>query len=298
MRVAILSAKAELYSTQRLLAAAAERGMEAMVVSPVGCYMSLNSNGPQIHQKGQVLPAFDAVMPRVGPELTFFGAALLRQFEAMGVYTPVSAAALQRSRDKLRALQILTAQQIPMPVTAFAHVPDDIPDLIEMVGGAPLVLKLLEGSQGIGVVLAETAQAAKSVIEAFMGVKVNILVQEYIKESAGRDLRLLVVGDKVVAAMERIAKNGDFRANLHRGGEARAVKISPQERRLAVQAAKSLGLGIAGVDLLRSDRGPLVLEVNSSPGLEGIEAATGLDIAGIMMDHLIEHSRKRRKRDV
>ncbi|WP_341502301.1 30S ribosomal protein S6--L-glutamate ligase [Gallaecimonas sp. GXIMD4217] len=286
MRIAILSANPELHSTKRLIAAAEERGMEAMVVNPVNSYMSINAGGPAMHSRGQDLPHFDAVIPRIGPEITFYGAAVLRQFEAMGVYSPISSAALTRSRDKLRAMQVLARQGIDMPITGFANAPDDIPDLIDMVGGAPLVIKLLEGSQGIGVVLAETRQAAESVIEAFMGIKANIMVQEYIKEAAGHDLRLFVVGDKVVGAMERVAKDGDFRANIHRGGEARAVKITPRERKIALQAARTLGLEVAGVDLLRSERGPLVVEVNSSPGVEGIERATGKDITGAVMDHV------------
>ena len=216
---------------------------------------------------------------------------MLRQFEMMGVYPLIESVALTRSRDKLRSLQLLSRKGIGMPVTGFANKPDDIKDLIKMVGGAPLVIKLLKGTQGIGVVLAETAKAAESVIEAFMGVKADILVQEFIKEAGGSDIRCLVVGNKVVAAMKRQAAPGEFRSNLHRGGSAKLIKITPEERSTAVRAAKILGLGVAGVDILRSNHGPVVMEVNSSPGLQGIEEASGKDVAGLMIDYVETHAK-------
>lgn len=283
MKIAILSRDPKLYSTRRLVAAARERGHEPRVIDALRCYMNIASHGPSIHFKGEDIGDFDAVIPRIGASVTFYGTAVLRQFEMIGVYPLNESVAIVRARDKLRSLQLLARKGIGLPVTGFADAPDDVQDLIKMVGGAPLVIKLLEGTQGIGVVLAETEQAAASVVEAFMGLRANILVQEYIKEAGGADIRCFVIGDKVVASMKRQAKPGEFRSNLHRGGTASLVRITPEERATAVRAAKIIGLNVAGVDILRSKRGPLVMEVNSSPGLEGIETATGKDIAGMMI---------------
>lgn len=262
-----------------------------MVLDALRCYMEVVQSKPTVHFKGEILPKFDAVIPRIGASVTFYGTAVLRQFEMMGAYPLAESVAISRSRDKLRSLQLLSRKGLGLPITGFAHDPDDVQDLIKMVGGAPLVIKLLEGTQGIGVVLAETKKAAESVIEAFMGLKANIMVQEFIKESAGSDIRCLVVGDKVVAAMKRQGLPGEFRSNLHRGGNATLVKITPTERATAVKAAQVMGLGVAGVDILRSERGPLIMEVNSSPGLEGIENATGKDIAGLIVEHIEKNAK-------
>jgi ribosomal protein S6--L-glutamate ligase len=239
-----------------------------------------------IHYKGEELDGFDAIIPRIGASVTFYGTAVLRQFEMMGVYPLNESVAISRSRDKLRSLQLLSRKGIGLPVTGFANKPDDIKDLIKMVNGAPLVIKLLQGTQGIGVVLAETEKAAESVIESFLGLNASVLVQEFIKESKGSDIRCLVIDDKVVASMKRQALEGEFRSNIHRGGSASLVKLSPEERSTAVRAARTMGLNVAGVDLLRSNHGPLVMEVNSSPGLEGIEKATGKDIADLIIDFI------------
>ena len=291
MKIAILSRNKKLYSTRRLIEACEQRGHEAVVLDALRSYMEVVPSKPEVHLKGETLPAFDAVIPRIGASITFYGTAVLRQFEMMGAFPLNESVAISRSRDKLRSLQLLSRKGVGLPSTGFAHHPDDIQDLIKMVGGAPLVIKLLEGTQGIGVVLAETKKAAESVIEAFMGLKANIMVQEYIKEAGGADIRCLVVGDKVVAAMKRQALPGEFRSNLHRGGSATLIKITPAERATAVNAAKIMGLNVAGVDLLRSERGPLVMEVNSSPGLEGIEQATGKDIAGMIIDFIEKNAR-------
>ncbi|MBE0439227.1 MAG: 30S ribosomal protein S6--L-glutamate ligase [Gammaproteobacteria bacterium] len=284
MKIAILSRNPNLYSTRRLVEAAESRGHEVHVIDVLRCYMNITSMKPEVHYKGQNLTGFDAVIPRIGASVTFYGTAVLRQFEMMHVYPVNESVAISRSRDKLRALQLLSRKGLGLPVTGFAHRPDDVDDLIKMVGGAPLVIKLLEGTQGIGVVLAETKAAAESVIEAFMGMKANILVQEFIKEAGGADIRCLVVGDKVVAAMKRQGKEGEFRSNIHRGGTANLIRITPEERSTAVRAARTMGLNVCGVDLLRSNHGPVVMEVNSSPGLQGIEGATGKDIASMIID--------------
>ncbi|SFM89270.1 SSU ribosomal protein S6P modification protein [Izhakiella capsodis] len=291
MKIAILSCDEALYSCRRLLETASERGHQAEVIDPLSCYMNINPASPCVHYHGRQLPYFDAVIPRIGAAITFYGMAVLRQFEMCGSYPFNESLAITRARDKLRSMQLMARQGIDLPVTGFAHSPDDTQDLIEMVGGAPLVVKLVEGTQGIGVVLAETRQAAESVIDAFRGLKAHILVQEFIKEAHGRDIRCFVIGDEVVAAIEREAKEGDFRSNLHRGGQARAVVITPQERAVAVKAANTLGLDVAGVDILRAKRGPLVMEVNASPGLEGIESTTGLNIAGMIISWLEEQAR-------
>ncbi|MGB2078516.1 MAG: 30S ribosomal protein S6--L-glutamate ligase [Vibrio sp.] len=286
MKIGILSRNRSLYSTKRLIEACQQRGHEVKVIDALRCYMNINSQQPQIHFKGEELIGFDAIIPRIGASVTFYGTAVLRQFEMMGVYPVNESVAISRSRDKLRSMQLLSRKSLGMPVTGFASKPDDVKDLLAMVGGAPVVIKLLEGTQGIGVVLAETRKAAESVVEAFMGLKANIMVQEYIKEAGGADIRCFVIGDRVIAAMKRQAPEGEFRSNLHRGGSASLVRITPEERKTAVTAAKVMGLNVAGVDILRSSRGPLIMEVNSSPGLEGIEKATGKDIAGMIIEFI------------
>ena len=294
MKIALLSRNSKLYSTRRLIEAANERGHEVTVLDVLRCYMNITSHRPSIHYKGKELDGFDAVIPRIGASVTFYGTAVLRQFEMMGVYPLNESVAISRSRDKLRALQLLSRKGIGLPITGFANKPDDIEDLITMVGGTPLVIKLLQGTQGMGVVLAETHQAAESVIESFLGLKASVLVQEYIGETGGSDIRCLVIGDRVVAAMKRQSKAGEFRSNIHRGGSASLIKITPEERSTAVRAASTMGLNVCGVDILRSNHGPLVMEVNSSPGLEGIEHATDKDIAGMIIQFM-ERNAKRGK---
>ena len=292
MKIAILSRNSRLYSTQRLVEVARERGHVVRVLDPLRCYVRIAPGDVAIRYKGKPLKDIDAVIPRIGTTSTFYGTAVLRQLEMMGVYTPNPSDAVLRARDKLRALQILASQGLDMPVTVFGDNPDDTADVLAMLGDPPHVIKLNEGSQGTGVVLAEKRSASQSVIEAFRGLYANFLVQEFIGEANGSDLRCFVVGNKVVAAMQRDASPGDFRANLHRGGSAQAATLSSEERQISIRAAKALGLGIAGVDLLRSRRGPLILEVNASPGLEGIEAATGVDVSGHIIKHLEQHARK------
>lgn len=291
MKIAILSRNKKLYSTRRLIEACESRGHEVRVLDALHCYMNITSSKPSIHYRGEELTGFDAVIPRIGASITFYGTAVLRQFEMMGVYPLNESVAISRSRDKLRSLQLLSRKGVGLPTTGFAHKPDDTNDLIRMAGGTPLVIKLLEGTQGIGVVLAETKKAAESVIEAFMGLKTNILIQQFIAEAGGADIRCLVIGDKVVAAMKRQGAEGEFRSNLHRGGSASLVKITPKERATAVKAAKTMGLNVAGVDLLRSKDGPLVMEVNSSPGLEGIEKSTSKDVAGMIIEFIEKHAK-------
>jgi len=295
MKIAVLSQKKSLYSTRRLVEAAKQRGHEVRVIDPLRCYMNITSQQPLIYHRGKPLADLDAVIPRIGASILFYGTALVRQFETMGVFTLNRSTAISCARDKLRSMQLLSRKGIGLPVTGFAHAPDDIKGVIKMVGGAPLVLKLLDGTQGIGVVLAETNKAAESVIDAFWGLRSNILIQEYIKEAAGSDIRCLVIGGKVVAAMRRQAGEGEFRSNLHRGGKAGAVKPSAEERAMAVRAAKAIGLDVAGVDILRAERGPLVIEVNSSPGLEGIEACSGKDIAAAMIQYIEDNALKRKR---
>lgn len=291
MRLAILSRSPSCYSTMRLVAAAKKRGHKVDVIDALRCYMNITSEEPSIYYKGKKLPKYDALIPRIGPSVTFYGCAIVRQFELMGVFSINSSIAITRSRDKLRALQLLARKGIDMPVSSFANFTNDVKGLTKLVGGAPLVIKLLEGTQGIGVVLAETNKAAESVIEAFYGLKANILVQEYIKEANGADIRCFVMGNKVVAAMKRQAQAGEFRSNLHRGGKSEMIRITKQEREMAIKAAKVMGLHMAGVDMLRSNRGPLVMEVNSSPGLEGIEAATKKDVASDIIAYLEKHAK-------
>ena len=286
MKIAVLSRNKKLYSTRRLVEAAEQRGHEVQVIDVLRCYMNITSLKPTIHYRGEVLEGFDAVIPRIGASVTFYGTAVLRQFEMMNVFPLNESVAITRSRDKLRSAQLMARKGVGMPVTGFAHNPDDINDLIKEVGGSPLVIKLLEGTQGIGVVLAETKKAAESVIQAFMGLKANIMVQEFIKEAGGSDLRCFVVGGKVVATMKRQGPEGEFRSNLHRGGIASLVRLTPAERATAVRAASIMGLEVCGVDLLRSNHGPVVMEVNSSPGLEGIESASEKDVAGIIIQYM------------
>ena len=291
MKIAILSRKESLYSTTRLKQAAEQRGHEVFIIDYLRCYMNITAKNPRVHYKGEALQLFDAIIPRIGAKRTFYGTAIVRQFETMGTYSINPSIGITRSRDKLRSQQLLAMKGVDMPITGFAHSASDVDDLINTVGGAPLVIKLIEGTQGVGVVLAETKKAAESVIQTLMGINANMITQEYIKESGGSDIRCFVVGDKVVAAMKRQAGEGEFRANIHRGGSAQAIKITKEEREAAVKSAKIMGLHMAGVDLLRSDRGPLVLEINSSPGLEGIEKSTNKDIAGMVIEHIEKHAK-------
>lgn len=286
MKIAILSRGKNIYSTRRLLEAVEQRGHEPLLLDHMKCVLVIEKGRPHIYYGGKEVTNVDAVIPRIGSSVTFYGAAVVRQFEMMKIFTAVESQALVRSRDKLRSLQILARAGIGMPKTAFASVPKDIDNLLETIGGAPCVIKLLEGTQGIGVILADNDKAAKSVIEAFLKLEANMLVQEFIKEAKGADIRAFVVDGQIVGAMKRQAKDGEFRSNLHRGGSASLIQLSTEEKATAIKAAKKLGLGIAGVDMLQSERGPLVMEVNSSPGLEGIEKATGIDIAGKIIEYV------------
>ena len=297
MKIAILSRRPSLYSTRRLKEAGQTRGHEVRIVDYLRCYMDITSHKPQVLYQGEPLAGYDAIIPRVGASHTFYGTAVVRQFEMMGVYSANESQAISRSRDKLRSLQLLARKGIGLPVTGFAHSTKDIEGLVNIVGGAPLVIKLLEGTQGIGVILAETRKAAEAVIEAFRGLNANILVQEYLKEARGADIRCLVVGNRVVAAMMRQAPPGEFRSNLHRGGTAAKIKLTPEERSTATRAAKAMGLNVAGVDLIRSNHGPVVLEVNSSPGLEGSEAASGVDVAAEIVEFLEKNASPGNTRD-
>lgn len=296
MRIGILSRNAKLYSTSRLKEAAAARGHEVRVVDYTRCYMNVTSNRPQVLLAGQAME-FDAVIPRIGASNTFYGTAVVRQFEMMHTYPLNTSQAISRSRDKLRALQLLARAGLGLPVTGFARSTKDIEGLIQVVGGAPLIIKLVEGTQGIGVVLAETDKAAESVMAAFIQLDANILVQEFIKEAGGADIRAFVIGDKVVASMKRQGPEGEFRSNLHRGGSASSIKLTPIERSTAVRAAKVLGLRVAGVDMLRSNHGPVIMEVNSSPGLEGIETSSGKNVAGSIIEHLEKNAKPGKTKD-
>lgn len=297
MKIAILSRKASLYSTSRLVEAAKKHGYQVEVIDYLRCFMNITSHKPQVFYRGRSLADIDAVIPRIGASHTFYGTAVVRQFEMMGTFSLNRSQAISRSRDKLRSLQIMARQGIGLPTTGCAHSTRDVGGLINSVGGAPLVVKLLEGTQGIGVVLAENRNAAESVIEAFRGLKANIIVQEFIKEAKGQDLRCLVIGDRVFASMMRKAPEGEFRSNLHRGGVAKKATITPTERAMAVKAARAMGLNVAGVDILRSAHGPVVMEVNSSPGLEGIEKSTGKDVAGAIIEFLAENAKTGHKSD-
>lgn len=294
MNILMLAREAGLYSHRRLVEAAESRGHSLRIVNPLHCYMNISSRHPEVFYDGEALTMFDAVIPRIGASITFYGLAVLRQFEMMGVYVLNESVAINRSRDKLRSLQLMARDGVGLPVTAFAHDPKVTDHVLDSVGGAPVVIKLLEGTQGIGVVLGDTKRSARSIIEAFRGVNVNILVQEFIKEAGNSDIRAFVIGDKVAAAIKRTGAKGDFRSNLHRGGTAEAVKLTRAERTAVLRAAKSMGLNVSGVDLLRAERGPVVIEVNSSPGLEGIEEATGVDVAGKIIEYMEKNAAPRR----
>jgi ribosomal protein S6--L-glutamate ligase len=294
MKLALMCRNPNLYSHRRLVEAARGRGHDIDVVDHLRCYINITSHRPSVRYQGADLPRYDAVIPRIGASVTFYGAAVLRQFEVMGVYPVNESVAISRSRDKLRSLQLLARKGVGLPVTVFAHRTSNAEEVINLVGGPPVVIKLLEGTQGIGVVLGETQKAAESIIQAFGGVNTNILVQEFIKEAGGEDIRCLVVGDKVVASMMRKGKEGEFRSNLHRGGSADKVKITPAERSTAISAAKAMGLNVCGVDMLRSNHGPVVMEVNSSPGLEGVEKATGVDVAGRIIEFIEKNAQPHR----
>ena len=296
MKIGILSTNANLYSTRRLVEAAKARDHQVQVINHKRCYMNITSHNPSVHYKGKAIEGMDAVIPRIGASVSFYGTAVLRQFEMMGVYPLNESVAIGRSRDKLRSLQLLSRRGVGLPVTGFANSPDDTQDLLAIAGGAPVVIKLLEGTQGVGVVLAETPKAAESVVEAFRGLGANFMVQEFIKEAAGADIRCFVIGDKVVASMKRQGREGEFRSNLHRGGSASLIRITPEERSTAVRSARVMGLNVAGVDLLRSNHGPVVMEVNSSPGLEGIEKATQKDIASMIIEFIEKNAKKGRTR--
>lgn len=291
LKIGILTREPDNYSSQRLMAAAEERDHLVEIINTTQCYMNITSQRPEVYLDGRPLEGFDVIIPRIGASVTFYGMAVVRQFEAIGVYSLNSAAAIGASRDKLYAHQLLARSGIGMPDTGFARSPKATGELIKFVGGAPLVIKLLEGTQGRGVVLAETKKAAESVIGAFQGLRANILVQEYIKEASGSDIRCLVVGNKVVAAMKRQAEEGEFRSNLHRGGKAVRIRLTKEERATAIRAARVMGLSLAGVDLLRADDGPKVLEVNSSPGLQGIEDVTQKDIASLIIEYIETNAR-------
>ncbi len=286
MNIKILSRNSHLYSTQRLIEAAKKRGHNVEVMDPLKCDLVIEKRKPSIFYKGKVITDTDAVIPRIGASVTFYGTAVVRQFEMMGVFTTTESQSLVRSRDKLRSLQVLSRARLGLPKTVFTNYSKDVGEVIKHVGGAPLIIKLLEGTQGLGVVLAETNNAAESVIEAFNGLQARVIVQEFIKEAGGADIRALIVDGHVVGAMKRQGKEGEFRSNLHRGGSASVIELSDDEENAAIKAAKSMGLGVAGVDMLQSARGPLILEVNSSPGLEGIEAATGKDIAKTIIRYI------------
>ncbi len=294
MKVAVLSRNPNLYSTRRLIEAIESRGHEGVVIDHLKCDLVIESEGPSVYYNREKMNNIDAIIPRIGASVTFYGTAVVRQFEMMGVFSTSYSQAIVRSRDKLRSLQILSGAGLPMPKTAFTNYSKEEKSLIDHVGGAPVIIKLLEGTQGLGVVLAETKKAAQSVIEAFHGLKARIIVQEFIKEAKASDLRIFVVDGQVVGAMKRIGGEGEFRSNLHRGGSAQIVKLNRKEKSAAIKAANALGLSVAGVDVLQSSRGPLILEVNSSPGLEGIEKATDVDIAGEIVKFIEANQPKKR----
>lgn len=292
MKLVMLARNPDLYSHRRLKEAAEQRGHELDIVNTLRCYMNIASRRPEVYCDGRKLGRYDAVIPRIGASVTFYGLAVLRQFEIMGVFPLNESVAIGRSRDKLRSMQLMARDGIGLPVTTFAHDPKQTGEVLKLAGDAPLVVKLLEGTQGIGVVLADSNRSAKSVVEAFRGAKVNIMVQEFIKEAGGADIRALVVGGRVIAAMQRKGAEGEFRSNLHRGGSAQPIKISPEERSTAIRAAKTMGLNVCGVDMLRANHGAVVMEVNSSPGLEGVEKATGIDVAGKIIEFLEKNASK------
>ena len=291
MKIAMLARNAELYTHRRLKESAEARGHQLDIINTLRCYMNIASRRPEVYYNGEKLVGYDAVIPRIGASVTFYGMAVLRQFEMQGVFPLNESVGIGRSRDKLRSMQQLARDGIGLPVTTFAHDPRQTDEVLKLAGGAPVVIKLLEGTQGIGVVLADTDRSAKSVVEAFRGAGVNILLQEFIKEAGGTDIRAIVVGGKVVAAMKRTGAEGEFRSNLHRGGSAQVIKLSPEERSTAIRSAKAMGLNVCGVDMLRSNHGPVVMEVNSSPGLEGVEKATGLDIATKIIEYIEKNAK-------
>jgi ribosomal protein S6--L-glutamate ligase len=296
VKICLLARNPRLYSHRRLCDAARDAGHQIEVVNTLRCYMNITSRRPELHYNGAILQGFDAVIPRIGASVTYYGLSVLRQFEMRGVWPLNESVAIGRSRDKLRCMQLLARAGIGLPVTAFAHDPKQTAEVLKLVGGPPVIIKLIEGTQGIGVVLGETESSAKSVIEAFRGANVNILVQEFIREAEGTDIRVFVVGGRAIAAMQRTGAADDFRSNLHRGGVASAAKISREERATALRAARTLGLNVCGVDMLRSNHGPVVMEVNSSPGLEGIERATGVDIAAAIIAFLEANAKPNRTR--
>jgi len=309
MRVYILSTDKKLYSTKRLFEAAMAKGWEVKIIDYLKCSIEIMKGELLVNYMGESLPLPDAIIPRIGASRTFYGTAMVRHFEIMGAFSICGNLAIARSRDKLRSLQVLSTKEIGIPKTVFASNKSNPKDIIELIGGTPLVLKILEGTQGVGVVLVESEKAAKSVLDAFYGMEVNLLVQEFIEEAGGADIRAFVVGGKVVGAMKRQGPEGEFRSNLHQGGNATAYKLNKEEKATAIAAAKAMGLGVCGVDMIHSKRGPLVMEVNSSPGLEGIEHSTGIDIAGKIMEYIEENvtpldttedmvsKQKRRKKD-
>ncbi|MDB5478321.1 MAG: ribosomal protein modification protein [Alphaproteobacteria bacterium] len=293
MKIALLATDPELYSHKRLMEEGTKRGHEMIFLKAHNCYMAVTEKTPSIHYRGgYIIEEVDAVIPRLRPSQTFYGLAVLRHFELMGAYSLNGSIPISRARDKLRAMQLLARKGIALPKTGFANSPADSKDLIQMVGGAPLIIKLLDGTQGAGVVLADTNKAAESVIDAFKTLNANFLVQEFIKEAGGKDLRCFVIGNKVYAAMERSAAGGEFRSNIHRGGTAQMVEITPEEKHIALEATKVMGLSVAGVDIIRSKSGPKVLEVNASPGLEGIEGSTGKNIAGQIISYIEKQASK------
>ena len=296
MKIAMLARNPNLYSHRRLVEAAESRGHEIDIINTTQCYVNITAHRPQVKYNGKILSGYDAIIPRIGASITFYGLAVLRQFEMMGIWPLNESVAIGRSRDKLRSLQILSREGLGLPVTGFANSAKQAEEVIRMVNGPPVVIKLLEGTQGIGVVLGETMSSAKSVFEAFRGANVNILVQEFIKEAGGADIRAFVIGKRVVGAMMRQGAPDEFRSNLHRGGTAERIRITPEERSTAARAAAALGLNVAGVDFLRANHGPVIMEVNSSPGLEGIENATGLDIAGRIIAFMEANARPSRTR--
>ncbi|WP_420403567.1 30S ribosomal protein S6--L-glutamate ligase [Nisaea sp.] len=291
MKIGLLCRNPDLYSHRRIVEAAEARGHEIDIIDHLRCYIDIAANDPEVHYRGESLTGYDAIIPRIGASVTFFGTAVLRQFEMMDVYPLNESVAISRSRDKLRSMQLLSREGVGLPVTVFAHRTSHADEVIRLAGGTPVIIKLLEGTQGIGVVLAETDKSAESIIQAFGGVKTDVLVQQFVEEAKGEDIRCLVVGEKVVASMIRRGKEGDFRSNLHRGGSAEAVRISREERATALKAANAMGLNVCGVDMLRSDNGPVVMEVNSSPGLEGVEKATNVDVAGKIIEFIEKNAR-------
>lgn len=286
MNLKVLSRNSQLYSTRRLVEAGIKRGHSVEVIDPLMCDLIIEKERPTVYYRGRSLETTDAIIPRIGASITYYGTAVVRQFEMMGCFTTTGSQAIVVSRDKLRSLQMLSKAELGMPKTVFANHSRDVSEVIDHVGGAPLIIKLLQGTQGLGVVLAETKNAAESVIEAFNGLEARVIIQEYIKESKGADIRALVVDGKIVGAMKRQGKEGEFRSNLHRGGTAHIIRLSKEEEETAIKAVEAMGLGVAGVDMLQSARGPLVLEVNSSPGLEGIERATRTDIANTIIEYI------------